>query len=517
VPANHSPFIACSSVALLGGALLVAFTPWGLGLSPDSAVYIGAARSLLLGEGYSLPAQSGAFVPVIHYPPLYPLLLAAIGIGGTDPLEAAKWFGALLFAINIFVVGWLIFTDTKSILLSVWACLLIATALPIVQVHSMVWSEPVFILFESAAVLFLMSYFRTANCRCLIAAASAAGLGAITRYAGAAFIASGVASILWLSNGSREKRLLHAGAFLAIAFLPLVGWMARNWVLTGSSANRNVSFHPIGSEHLTAVLTTLMSSVLPSWLVAGNEHVAVGVILFALGAFLFSLWRYRQRHKAGLAAAVISGAFPGLLLLMILSYLSILFATISFLDHQTPIDGRILAPLQVLIVLLGISVAAILPDLRINRKGSLAFVLPFVFILLALQLASTWPWVALTYEKGVGYASREWRESDFMKKVNLIPPRTPIFSNAPDVLYTLLGRSSEMIPRKTNPDTRAPNENYNAQLLKMKNLLKTNQGLLVYFDRVQWRWYLPSPADLEGELGLRLLVREKDGMIYQIN
>jgi hypothetical protein len=73
-----------------------------------------------------------------------------------------------------------------------------------------------------------------------------------------------------------------------------------------------------------------------------------------------------------------------------------------------------------------------------------------------------------------------------------------------------------MIPRRIYHDTKQPNPEYNAQMTAMKQTLKSNNGLLVYFDRVGWRWYLPSPPELE-EVGLRLLKRTEDGSLYRVN
>jgi hypothetical protein len=510
-----SLIIVLAIIAVLSAAALWVATPWGLGLSPDSAVYIGTARSLLLGAGFSLPSEPGAFAPIVHYPPLYPAVLAAIGFTGWDPLLAARWFNALLFAVNIYFMGWLAFTGTKSVLLSLSASALLASGFPIVQAHSMAWSEPLFIALELVGALFLTCYLRTSTSRILFAAAAAAGLSAVTRYAGTTFIASGIFSILFLNTEPGKKRLLHAGIFLAISSLPIGLWMARNWILTGTTADRIVSFHPVGIRHLVDLVTTIGGWVSGSSLLSVDERMAISVGVIAVGALMF--WKYRQAGRAEPAETTDSVAFPGLMLSIIVAYILMLFATISFLDHQTPIDSRMLAPLYVLLVLLGVALEARLIGQRMNGIMFSAVVLLMTVILLTLQLASTWPWMALTHENGIGYASREWRESDLIRRVGSEPLGKRIFSNAPDVLYTLLGRPADMVPRKINPDTRKPNEAYPVQIKAMKEQLKASQGLLVYFDRVQWRWYLPSPSELESAMALRLLVREKDGSIYQID
>ena len=51
-------FVILGACAVLGGGVLLHSSPWGLGLSPDSVVYIGAARSLLSGHGFGLPGES---------------------------------------------------------------------------------------------------------------------------------------------------------------------------------------------------------------------------------------------------------------------------------------------------------------------------------------------------------------------------------------------------------------------------------------------------------------------------
>lgn len=55
---------------LVGGLAVLAFctmliaTRWGIGLGPDSLVYIGVARSLLNGNGVTYLNDSGEFSPV---------------------------------------------------------------------------------------------------------------------------------------------------------------------------------------------------------------------------------------------------------------------------------------------------------------------------------------------------------------------------------------------------------------------------------------------------------------------
>jgi hypothetical protein len=60
---------------------------YGIGVSPDSVGYISTAQSLLNRTGFHL--FNGE--PFVQWPPLYPLLLAALGLLGINPLVGAKY------------------------------------------------------------------------------------------------------------------------------------------------------------------------------------------------------------------------------------------------------------------------------------------------------------------------------------------------------------------------------------------------------------------------------------------
>ena len=73
-----------------------------------------------------------------------------------------------------------------------------------------------------------------------------------------------------------------------------------------------------------------------------------------------------------------------------------------------------------------------------------------------------------------------------------------------------------MLPRKVNTATGQLNGDYSSQLVAVRNQLREQNGVLVYFRAITWRWYLPSEKELEEELGLSVLAREGDGSIYQV-
>src|SRR4051794_22363658 len=96
-PAHNRPamssqgrFFLSAAVVSIAGMLALAYaTQSGAGLSPDSRGYLSSARFILQGKGISNLDGNGTVVPLTHFAPLYPILLAGSGAGG-DPLDRAR-------------------------------------------------------------------------------------------------------------------------------------------------------------------------------------------------------------------------------------------------------------------------------------------------------------------------------------------------------------------------------------------------------------------------------------------
>lgn len=125
--------------------------------------------------------------------------------------------------------------------------------------------------------------------------------------------------------------------------------------------------------------------------------------------------------------------------------------------------------------------------------------------------------MSLKVSNGRSFAGLGFNSSMIVKMIlsRTVDAANALSSNAPDVLYTLLNKPAVMVPRKIHPNTNLSNRQYLAQTAELRRWLKEESGLLVYFYRVDWRWYLPAAEELERILGLHVLARENDGVIYQ--
>jgi len=218
-------------------AAIVHTTRMGIGLDPDSTSYLGAARNILAGRGLSLPftayTDANDYSPMTHFPPLYPLLLAGFGLGGIELPMAARIVAALLFALNISLAGGILYWHTRRWLLTAIAVCWLGSALDLLMLHSMAWSEPLFILLTLVTILLLSNYAQSPNLPRLLGVALSASLAMLCRYAGAPWLLVGtIAPLIWGPRLWRHK-IEHAGLFL-LSSLGLVGaWFLRNWWLSG--------------------------------------------------------------------------------------------------------------------------------------------------------------------------------------------------------------------------------------------------------------------------------------------
>lgn len=518
---NNFSFILPPSSFILAFLVLLFVTAWGIGVSPDSTVYIGAARNLLHGQGLTaLSGRSDALEPMTHYPPLYPLLLALAGLAGGEPLQAARWLNALIFGINVLLACVAVGGYTRwSVRATALASLLVLSAPDILQVHSMAWTEPLFILFCLAGLLLLAAYLERGQRLLLMASAVAVALAFLTRYVGVVLLATGVCGVLFLSGKSYGRRVLEAGLFALVACLPVGLWMIRNKSAAGGAVDREFVFHPVSFHQLGSALSTIST-----WLLLGKVRTGVRATVFLLEIacliiLCILLWRKNSARRAnetkmkGTLARL--STLPTLIVIFIVFYAGFFIITASFIDFDTVFDERALAPVHVLGIVLLICLAHRL--LRSSEAGHLLYLLS---VILCLAFAGSYVarganWVRQKRGDGQGYTSRAWRESATIERIRNLPAGTPIFTNGYDAVYFLTGRPAMFLPEKTVHGTGRANALYASELAHVREQLLDHNGVLVYFDGFPERAYLPPEDELRRELNLQPVSRETDGTIYQ--
>ena len=433
-PDRFTLLLAASAV----GLVLLRVAAYGPSVSPDGALYIMAARSLLVGDG--LVGLGGA--PWVYQPPLYPALLAGGGLFGLDPYAVAGPLNAVIFGLTVLVAGWWLRRRLHSRFLWLWGCFSTALALPLAEMASRVMSEAAFILFVTLALTQIDVHLGGGGRASLLRAAAFSAAACLTRYMGASVILAVIPLLLAARVAPREKMKRIAG-YTLIAAAPLGLWMLRNFLLAGSTTGErgwdSYSFDFIAHQFLRL-------AVGGSWLVGSTATV----LLALASAAGYALHRRSQRKSGAPVAAEVAWGplrvFGG----FALAYLTLLGATMIAGSVEHGLDWRYLAPVYVPLLF----AALLLMDgaLRYARKRAPRGIVPrrrgvmamggaktlAAVLMLALSLQAALQ-VALhardipLWNAGLrqGYGEQRWRNSESVQYIREAALAGTILSNSP--------------------------------------------------------------------------------------
>ena len=218
-----------AGIAALGAGLVLArMATYGVALHDDSVNYIATARHLLDGQGFA--NHQGGFYKM--WPPLYPLLLAAVSLGIFDPLDVAGPLNLALFGLTIFIGGQYLRRRLTYPLLAVAASLVVALAIPLAGLAAWALSESLFILLATLALMQTDRFLAGGQRAALLAAAVFSALAWQTRYIGVAVPVAVGLLLLTQPGAAGPQRAKHIALVAAVALLPMAAWQLRNYLVT---------------------------------------------------------------------------------------------------------------------------------------------------------------------------------------------------------------------------------------------------------------------------------------------
>jgi hypothetical protein len=300
------------AVVLAGGA--VALNHNLVGVFYDDGLYAGTAYAIAHGQGYVHPHLPGA-PAVIHYPPLYPLVLAPLF--GALPVDVAGFAGKLLNlllgALGAALITWHVL---RAELLGAGAprwlapmCVAAAAlAIPVLAVQSVLFAEPLFgVLLASAITLAdVVPTLPPGRRGDVVAglAGLATGLTVLTRAIGLA-LATGVGVYLLLVRRVPLRRAALAVAPGVIAALGLAAWAAVH--VSGIDSALAINYGSYGEVLKQSGLAAFgsrapdlmrpLGALTLGWLPTPSLYYLFGVAALAVG--LLGLWRLTHRSAIG--------------------------------------------------------------------------------------------------------------------------------------------------------------------------------------------------------------------------
>jgi hypothetical protein len=502
---HRTVMVATAAIAAAAAVCVWYASAAGIGLSPDSVVYVETARSLLRGDGL----ESGG-APLTHFPPLYPLLLAVFGAAGGDVLVSARVLHALLWAVVILLASGVAWSASGRVAAAALpAAVFLAAAAGLIEIHSTAWSEAPFFVFLLAAWLAIDRYLAGRGRGWLIAAGCGLGAAALTRYVGIVLVAPAVICVWLFGAEQTAKRDRPAFVLACVAWLPPLLWLVRNAVLVGTATNRTLTIHPPDLGAVREGVYTVSYWFFPPPVLAAPVRALVALLglVVLTGSVMLGLRSLAAARRRGDGAPLRS-----MLALSFVFYGSFLLFSRTFLDAHTKFDNRILSPL----LLAGVLLACAAPA-AVGGEPRLRAAAGAVAVVVTAAVLGNLPWTVHVirdrHTNGFGYSSPVWRDSPTLGWLRGLPAQVPVFSNAPESIRLYLDRRAAIVPRLRSPTSGRQNPDLENEVGKMVAALTSDGGLVVYFDAAPLRPHLPSSDHLRQLADLVVLLETEDGLV----
>ncbi|MGD9895351.1 MAG: hypothetical protein AB7R89_05000 [Dehalococcoidia bacterium] len=504
-PASPTLFIASSLPALFGVLLVLTITArHGPGVTPDSVSYLSAARSLLAGEGFRGP-DGEAYVA---FPPLFPALIATTSLGMFDPVDAATALVAVSFGVTILATGWLAGRITGSAPAAVAAALAVLLSTPVLDAALHIWSELLFMAFSALGLGALaIETTRPTTRRTMATATITAALASLTRYVGVTLTLTQILTASARPGATAVSRLRAAGVAL-IGLIPLLLWLIRNWLVSGTPAGERYPAATSFAENARAAIEALLI-----WLVPLNAPMRFHALLLLLAVALVlavvapPAIHGRSHNRRLLWACMPLVAFCSLYLLYL-----VLAASVTALD---PIDDRLIAPLlpPAIVLVFALGHGAVSLHGPWQRTGQIV-ALVLLCLWLTVSAGDTIRLVRRAASDGVaGYADATWQRSETLAALRTQPPSGMLYSNDPFAIAYHTEREARLSPRR-HP-YRSPGTAVDDIPSLQAALASGDEVFLVWFDGVP-RDFLFSPGELAMILELQPVARFDDGAVYRL-
>lgn len=494
-----------SLVAITAFAILLWVTTNGIGISPDSIIYIETAENLLLGKGFVSVGE-----PMTHFPPGYPIILAGSGIFNPDLNIAARWLHTFLYAVNVILFGLSIFVSTRRNLVAmVLGFLVFFSSASVLRVHARAWSESPFLTFSLILFLMLGLYIQRKKWQYLLIASLALGFAMATRYVGITLAPAVVICLLFCNKETLKKKTKEVLAVLVIASLPMITWILRNLLITESAANRDFIFHPFSMKNIVTLVNTIHGFFLPQFDEGWFNGIELGLIVILFSYMVVQIIKGSASSK-NLASENKFRVMFGYV--FSITYIAVLLLSITFIDAYTPLDERILLPVFLFMSISIIATVFQFAALKQRQYVWLIFVVCTLFMV-RINLNPIIQTAKKLHTEGLGLSTVAWNESPTMEFLQSLPPEVVVYSEADDVIRFRTDIEAKSLPQIYSPVTLVENEDYIQNLTTMCEDIQNNNALIVFFNLMNRKYY-PTPDEFVEFCDVPVFHTTEDGIIF---
>ena len=518
-------FFLCSLSIIAIYAILITLysTTKGTGITTDSVRYASAAINLLSGKGLLEFSETAHIVPLTHYPPGYPLILAAFAsLRGKDEVwTTGRYLNVFLFGANSLIIGISVFIlSNKNHLLSIICSLIFCCSPSLLYIHSMLWSEPSFIFVSLLGVSLFLYGFKNKKTDILFLSALLIALSFLIKYIGLVLVISSMAFLLIHEFPSSRKGKKTFLAFMSITVFPVIMWLLYAYIHKTDIEGRAFSFHPSSQLCFRQIMQTLNS-----WfcLNTGTGKVFLAFICFLIFWIIYKTLKIVGFNKSrgmdvpfNFHKILNLFLFQTFYIIYIPLFFIMLFLTINFFDLQTLPDERILSFVFALtVIMIAMLSNGIVDIFKINKRIKIMAGVVLMFFLAEYLYLSTATAKILSNE-GAGYNSDSWKNSKIVSILKDKKCDVVVYSNVPDAIYFLNKMISRMIPYKYDPYTGGINSNYDKETRVMRSEIEKKNAILILFKKIGARRYLPKEDEIRRDMNLKIIYQCEDETAYSI-
>lgn len=430
--------------ALLGFVVVQLFTRYGgIGISPDSIAYVGTARNVIGGHGFT--EFNGS--PLVSFPMFYPAFLTvAMWLARTDIIHFAPLLNGLMFASVMFMCGVIVEQFKYKTVLYKRIMLAILLCSPgLIEIYTMLWSETLFILLSLVFFLLFRAYFKTHRIRQLLAAALVAAVAFDTRYAGITLVGSGCILLFFDKNLNWQRKWRHIALFGTVGISLAVANLLRNyWVKGLATGMRQKGITPLYKN------VEYSGNVFSDWFNVSVDAHAFLITLAIIVFLLFTLFFVRNvRHWKAYYS------FENIAVTFFLVYVLFIIVSSTLSRYET-INNRLLGP--AFIPLLWTSTCQI-PKWRQKLSHKLmhrifwAFSVGIGLLLVGSYVSVNRENLEYMNESGIpGYSEDSWTKSELIhylqRNTTYFDPDSVLYSNHSQAIYFLTGHSVSALPER---------------------------------------------------------------------
>lgn len=220
---RRAPWVA-ALVALVAALLTMTSDP--IGVFNDDGIYLLTAKALAEGQGYVYPHLPGT-PPAIHYPPVWPMLLAAAWkVAPAFPANIG-WFKLINPVVIARAAASGVIVGQRLLGLRWWVALggaIAATVtVPVLLLTNLLLSEPLFLLLLFPTLLVTERLVREGGVRLAVGAALLVALLVLVRTLGGVVLVAGVLLLAY------ERRWKELAVFAAVTVALLMPWQLFVW------------------------------------------------------------------------------------------------------------------------------------------------------------------------------------------------------------------------------------------------------------------------------------------------